>query len=247
MTVVRVVGCMLLLLTGIAVSAQEPRRIVRGQDRPLATYLTPSDRHVIILLPSSPPFRLGPAPGETRPHFLSQGSDLVLAIRVESIRGIATRRMVTPPDAPEYRWWYVPAPDHDANWVVSMVTAKADDVLKAPDGIKPGGRFSFQEEYGTVIIHGVQVDFRNPYRKPLVAGRRYLFFGSVGRDQISRHEAYEEPESGALVRRTNLDEVETRRYDELEQLTFDAAVFRVRDEIGLDADQPLMPSSRRTP
>ncbi|HEY1303532.1 MAG TPA: hypothetical protein VGF24_08295 [Vicinamibacterales bacterium] len=216
--------------------AQEPRRIVRTSEQPLATYLRPGDRHVIIESPNPRPQRLSPDPGETRAHLLAGASDAVLAIRVERVRGVPVRRMETHPDALEYKTWFEPASDDEANRILSTISARVEDVFKGSYRFKKGEELIFEdgyatETYGTATIHGVTVEYRIPWLRALVAGKRYLLFGSFGDAEIFfRHEAYEEPEPGSELVRTYLDH-EVRPRDEFELLTLSNALSHVVNEM----------------
>jgi hypothetical protein len=93
------------------------RVVTRRQ--PLLAYLKADDRHVVIESAVTRPQKLGPAPGETRGHQLTSAYDLVLGIHVQNVSGVPMKLMTTPPTASEYKLWYVPASESEADVIGS--------------------------------------------------------------------------------------------------------------------------------
>lgn len=220
------------LLTAVA-SSQEPRRVVLRQQQPLLAYLRPDDRHVVIELPLSRPQKVGPVAGESYGHLLGSAFEVVIGVRVQSVVGMPMKLMVTPPTALEYKTWFVPAAEDQADRIGSTVTARVETVLKSTvPGIDVGALIQFQERYGKAVIRGVTVEYGIPWLRPLVEGRRYLLFlGVTPEGEIVREEAYEETKPGAWLSRTYLD-ADVRPHDEFERLTYDAALLYMRSALG---------------
>ena len=230
----RLLGSMLLVpLFTALLSSQEARRVLMTRQQPLLTYLKADDRHVVIESTRPRPQTLGPAPGETRAHLLGSAFDLVLGIHVQNVRGMPMKWMETPPAAPEFKTWLVPVPEDQADRIGSTVTARVEAVVKGSRGIDVGALINFQEECGAALIRGITVEYRIPWLRPLVAGRRYLFFANFAEDGgLVGRLAYEEIKPGTVLVRTYLD-ADVRPSDEFEQLTLDSALFRVKSELGL--------------
>jgi len=229
----RLIGCVVTVavLFTTLVCSQEPRRVLLTGGQPLLAYLKADDRHVVIESALSRPQKLGPAPGDTRAHHLASAFDLVLGIQVQNVRGVLLKLMTTPPTASEYKLWYVPASESEADVIGSRVTARVETVVKGGRGIEPGSVITFEEQHGTALIRGVTVEYRIPWLQPLVAGRRYLFFANFTEDGgVVRREAYEERLPGFLLVRTYLD-ADTRPNDEFESMTLNDALFQVGNAV----------------
>src|SRR5688572_2570496 len=98
------VGSVLVLVPVLTlVSAQQPRQVLHARQEPLITFLRVTDQQLVIRAPVSPPFTVGPAPGQTRAAFLAAAYDFVLSVRVENIRGVLMKRMTSPPTQDQYR------------------------------------------------------------------------------------------------------------------------------------------------
>jgi hypothetical protein len=213
------------------VYSQEPRRVLLTRRQPLLAYLKADDRHVVIESALPRPQKLGPAAGETGAHHLTSAYDVVLVVHVQKVSGVPMKLMTTPPTASEYKLWYAPAPESEADVIGSTVTARIETVVKGGRGIEPGSAITFEEEHGTALIRGVTVEYRIPWLQPLVAGRRYLFFANFTEDgRLVRREAYEEKLPGFLLVRTYLD-ADTRPNDEFESMTLNEALFQVGNAV----------------
>lgn len=132
-----------------------PRRLFYTRGESILDRLDPTDRHVEIVLDCCPP-TTGTIAGLTWLELLTQGSDVVATIRVESITG---------------------ALNEARDWVRSTVAADVEEVLKsdAPK-LSPGVRLSLRYDQGTVTVGGKRITARRLWTVPLEEGKVYLAF-----------------------------------------------------------------------
>lgn len=132
-----------------------PRRLFYTKGESVFDRLDPADRHVEIILDCCPP-TTGTIAGLTYLEWLTQASDVVATIRVESITG---------------------ALNEARDWVQSRVAANVEEVLKsdAPN-LSGGARLSLHYDQGTVAVGGKRITARRLWTMPLKEGMVYLAF-----------------------------------------------------------------------
>src|SRR5688500_16389962 len=129
------VGSVLVLVPVLTVvSAQQPRQVLHARQEPLITFLRVTDQQLVIRAPVSPPFTVGPEPGQTTAPFQAAAYDCVLSVRDENIRGVLIKQITSPPTQDQDRCWHVPAPEDQADRITSTVTARVETVMKGGPG-----------------------------------------------------------------------------------------------------------------
>jgi hypothetical protein len=215
----------------VAQSSSANRRIGRDSRYTIASQLRSGDRHVILEYNATPPLIVGgPSKGESKLQWLTKQWNVIVAVRVESIDSVLVHR--------DREWRERAASADEANWIVSNVRARIEDVLKGADelGRAVGDRLSLRVEGGTATIRGTLVQAVVPWELAMVPKGRYLLFGRMHNGQFERNYGYAESRMTLLTRMVHpiapdaLGRAQTPDADDVEQWTIEQALQLIRSQ-----------------
>ena len=119
-----------------------------------------------------------------------------------------------------------PTSEDKANWIISNFRVRAENVLKGAPRFKQGDELLVQDDGGTVMVRGVEV-VAVGLNRPLVSGKRYLFFGNITDDgRLLRTATLEEPVPGGL-----LVNIRPQGNERLEKMSLNRALDHLRKEM----------------
>lgn len=212
-------------------SSPADRRIGRDDRYTIASQLRSGDRHVVLEYNGTPPLVVGgPTQGESKLQWLTKQSNVIVVVRVESIDSTLIYR--------DSEWREREVPADEANWVVSNVRVRVEDILKGGEqlGSAIGDRISLKVEGGTAMIRGTLVDAVVPWELAMAPKGRYLLFGRMYKGQFVKNYGYAESKMTLLTRMTHptskppdaLGRHQTPDVDDVEQWTLEQAVRLIR-------------------
>jgi hypothetical protein len=219
------------------IAAQQPvgPRRVMTTGRPLVEQVRSEDRHLILEINASPPLGARPQ-GQSRMTWLAQSNDVIAVARVEGKRPQFVVRNL---------FENTPAPLSDANWIVSVVQARVERVLKtAPQmTLEERGLIVFEEDGGIATVGNTTVEAVVPWIRPMQVGRKYLIGGRIENGEFVKGLTYEEGPLGLLnsvivpvpPRPGTGPFPDQQSADEFEQWTLDQAVFEFERELSKSA------------
>ena len=172
------------------------RRIGRDARYTIASQLRRNDRRVIIEYNGDKPLRVGgPPKGGSRLQWLSQNSQVIIVVRVEGVQSRLVHR--------DLLFNEREAPPDEANWIVSTVRVRIEDLVKGAGALgRAGGQLlSLRMEGGSATIRDVFVEAVVPWDTAMVVGRTYLLFGQMYNGQFARDDGYAEAANTGLLTR----------------------------------------------
>jgi hypothetical protein len=228
-----VFGVVLTLTVSLPAQDGNGERRFMTRSRPLVEQLLPGDRHVEIIVNGDQPLWSGPKPGRSYERFWADLHDFVAVFRVESVQPRLVYRADMDARALDRgvadNWPYRSADEDTATWIVSSVRGRFEQVLKPSSKLRVNEPLTFDDEGGSLMLRGVQVDAVVPWHTPLVGGKRYLWFGSFTPDGRVRHRdmMFVEPQPGALL----VSMATPGGGSRVQELTMSEAVAYVRAEM----------------
>jgi hypothetical protein len=200
-----VVGVLALTAFVPAAPAQDSQgdRRILPIGRPIVEQLRPGDRRVVLPI-NRGPVQFGTPPAGISPErHLLDVSTLVAVLDVQRVVSRLVYRDDMDRDAViagTFSGRNVPASEDRANWVISSIRVRVEDVLKGAPALKEGDQLLVQDDGGSAMVRGVEVVAAVPWQAPLVSGKRYLFFGHIVDDgRLFRTATYEEPSPFAFL------------------------------------------------